>query len=60
MFVLAYALSGTRDVYQYDGASWTKLPSSHVDNLSVVWAADAENLFVGGQGGTILHYDGKG
>jgi len=40
----------------YDGTAWAPIPSGTEEGLNGVWGSSAEDVFVVGGSGTILHY----
>jgi len=55
---------GTGDVdiiLHYDGSDWTRMPLTAGPGVSLfkVWGSGSDDVFVVGQSGTILHWDGS-
>lgn len=54
-----YGVGNEGAVVKYDGESWTKIPVCMDISLSTVWGSGGNELWVGGQNGTLLHYSAE-
>lgn len=47
-------------IFRYDGGRWSRQqPSGHVATLTTVWGTSANDVYAGGAGGVVLHFDGS-
>jgi hypothetical protein len=46
-------------IFEYDGTSWTSMPSPTTQNLGHTWGTSGADVYVAGWGGTLLHYNGS-
>lgn len=58
VFVVGAAQNKTSLFAHFDGTAWSRIDNAFDVNLFAVDAVAADDVWVGGSGGTILHYDG--
>jgi hypothetical protein len=47
-------------VFRYDGTTWSEVYSDPTQDIWAIWAGGADDVWVSGDFGSIVHYDGAG
>lgn len=54
-----WQVSGSEDVWRYDGSAWTLTELAVHGGLAAIWGPSRDDVWVAGDAGLVAHYDGS-